>query len=753
MTNILSRGRWLGALLLAILALAAAMELQPRAAFGHADLATASPSPNAVLDAPPQRVTVLFTEPVELELSSISVLDARGARVDHGEAIADREDPRVVSVDLHPLADGTYTVAWRNVSTVDGHLRRGSFLFSVGERVSGESPHEPQRLSPLEPVLRWLVLLGVLALAGGIVFKLLVARLTLSGLPRDDAHGTLIRSMGSRSRRLLALALGVFGVSSVAHLLLQATLIHEVALAGALGEPLWATLTDTEWGRLWTWRMVLATGLASVLFYNWTAERRLGDAEGRPWAELAALAHTVGMIWTLSLASHGAATAGIRTYALFADFLHLAAAAFWTGALFHLAASLPLFFRYLTAEQRGAALATIVPRFSVVASLSVGAVLVSGVFNAWAQITVPEGLATPYGRALMAKLVLVLPLLLLGGINLVWVRPRLARVEASAVWLRRLVIGEAALAVLVVAAVGLLTSLEPGRQVAAREGRGVEESLTFHDASEGAHVTLEIVPGRLGANDLSVHLADRLGNPIVNASDVTVRLTYLEADLGEAAAQAVHTGDGLYVTEGSQMSIAGAWQAEVVARRPDAFDARFAFRFEADARGAGGDSLIVPSTNTAGLILGIGLGMLGGLFMVVGLPLGGWYTRAGAGVMLPGIAGFMAGVALIVGSQVGGDSALRNPFPPNEESIQIGREVYQARCLSCHGETGRGDGPAAAGLNPPPADIVLHAPLHPEAGLFKFVRDGIPDTAMAALGDVLTADEIWHVINYVKSLE
>ena len=733
------------------------MALQPQAAYGHADLATASPSPSSALEEAPQRVTVWFTEPVEPGLSSVGVLDSRGARVDDGAVMGDRDYPTAISVGLGMLPDGTYTVAWRNVSTVDGHLRRGSFLFSVGESLSGETAEateEPLLQSPAEPVLRWLALLAVLAMAGGPVFQLLVIRSGPTGPPGSDAHRALKRSITFRSMRLLALAVGVFGASSVAHLLLQTTIVHEVSLAGALGEPVRATLVETEWGRLWAWRMALAAGFAAVLGAAWAAERRHSESEQPPWAALAALALAAGVMWTLSLASHGAATAGIRGQALFADFLHLTAAAFWVGGLFHLALNLPLFFQHLSSEQRRVALAALVPRFSLVAMLSVGAILVSGVFSAWAQVTVAAALATPYGLTLLAKLALVLPLLLIGAINLVWVRPRLARVDESARWLRRLVLGEAALAVLVLAAVGLLTSLEPARQVAAREGHGVAESLTFHDVSEGADITLEIVPGQLGVNDLSVRIADRLGNPIVNASAVTVRLTYLEADLGEAASQAVPVGDGLYVVEDGRMSIAGAWQGEVVIRRPDAFEARTAFRFEVAAPGAGGTALISPSPDTAGLILGIGLGALGGLFMAVGLPLGGWYTRAGAGVMLPGLAGFFAGVVLIVGSQVGGDDTpARNPFPPNPESLEAGRQVYEASCVSCHGETGRGDGPAAPGLNPPPADLVLHAPLHPEATLFEFVRDGIPDTAMTPLGDTLTTDEIWHVINYIKTLE
>ena len=57
------------------------------------------------------------------------------------------------------------------------------------------------------------------------------------------------------------------------------------------------------------------------------------------------------------------------------------------------------------------------------------------------------------------------------------------------------------------------------------------------------------------------------------------------------------------------------------------------------------------------------------------------------------------------------------------------------------------------GLEPPPADLVVHVPLHPEADLFGYIHDGILGTGMAPLGDVLTDDEIWHVINYIRTLE
>ena len=63
-------------------------------------------------------------------------------------------------------------------------------------------------------------------------------------------------------------------------------------------------------------------------------------------------------------------------------------------------------------------------------------------------------------------------------------------------------------------------------------------------------------------------------------------------------------GDGTYVLSQSMLSIAGAWQVELIVRRPDAFDARTAFRFEALAVGAGGSASIAPSPETANLLLG-----------------------------------------------------------------------------------------------------------------------------------------------------
>ena len=746
----------LAVLLLVVAALWASVANHTEPAYGHANQARSAPSPDSVLEEAPARVAVWFTEPIEPDLSEIQVLDSQGMRVDDDDSLVDPADGTAMSVGVQALPNGTYTVAWKNVSTVDGHLVRGSFLFSVGEPITGEgleAGNSSLLQSPAEPVLRWLVLLSILAMVGGLVFDLLVSGPVLFGKEAGSSLRNLGAALAARSNRITWVAIAVFLGASAAQLLLQTSIARDTSVVGVLGIPLWSMVTDTEWGRVWAWRVFMGIGFALSMGGLAVASRQGGAGDGGSRLEiglrLLALGFGGAALWTLSLTSHGAATAGIRWFALSADYIHLIASAFWVGALFHLAMGIPLVLRSLAPGERRACLSAIVPRFSVLAGLSVIVLVATGIFSTWAQVTVVPAVETPYGVTLLAKLAVVAVILVLAGLNLVWVRPRLSRRDGMGLWLRRLVLGEAALAVLVLGVVGVLTSLEPARQVAGREGKGVADSQAFRDAVEGTWIEMVIEPGRVGTNRVTVSLEDRLGTPITTASDVQVLLTYLGADLGEPAVSARPVGDGTYVVEESQISIAGVWQAELTVVRPDAFDARTAFRFEAASTAAGGSALIAPSPDTARTLLGVGLAGLGFVFALVAMPLGGRNLREGAGVLMPGATAFLVGVFLLFTS---GSEQLRNPIVPTPESLAAGEAEYVQNCQVCHGTEGRGDGPGAPGLTPAPADLTIHVPLHPDRDLFRFIHDGIPGTAMAPLGARLSDNEIWNLVNYIKTL-
>jgi mono/diheme cytochrome c family protein len=98
-----------------------------------------------------------------------------------------------------------------------------------------------------------------------------------------------------------------------------------------------------------------------------------------------------------------------------------------------------------------------------------------------------------------------------------------------------------------------------------------------------------------------------------------------------------------------------------------------------------------------------------------------------------------------------------NPLEKNADAVTAGKAVYEANCLSCHGESGKGDGPAGASLNPKPGDLVEVAANDTVDRIFWRISEGgmqAPyNSAMAAWKGVLSEDERWQVVSYIKTLK
>jgi len=99
-----------------------------------------------------------------------------------------------------------------------------------------------------------------------------------------------------------------------------------------------------------------------------------------------------------------------------------------------------------------------------------------------------------------------------------------------------------------------------------------------------------------------------------------------------------------------------------------------------------------------------------------------------------------------------GASNTQNPIPANADSIAAGQTVFagKGQCVSCHGTSGIGDGPAGAQLQPHPADLTKIAG-ETDGALFWKLTTG--KGAMPATKDTLSDTERWEVINYIRSLK
>jgi putative copper resistance protein D len=85
-------------------------------------------------------------------------------------------------------------------------------------------------------------------------------------------------------------------------------------------------------------------------------------------------------------------------------------------------------------------------------------------------------------------------------------------------------------------------------------------------------------------------------------------------------------------------------------------------------------------------------------------------------------------------------------------SVTRGAAIYAENCALCHGTTGHGDGPAAAGLPIRPADLTeAHLFMHSPGDLYWWVSHGIDEGVMPGFGDVLSADRRWDVINFIRA--
>ncbi len=101
--------------------------------------------------------------------------------------------------------------------------------------------------------------------------------------------------------------------------------------------------------------------------------------------------------------------------------------------------------------------------------------------------------------------------------------------------------------------------------------------------------------------------------------------------------------------------------------------------------------------------------------------------------------------------------ATSNPLPVTTQNLLRGRQVFEERCIGCHGSQGDGNGPAAFYLNPPPAafnvadDQAHGADTSPGTYYWRILR-GIPGSGMENFGTRLSVDDIWKVVLFVKTI-
>ncbi|HEY2886339.1 MAG TPA: copper homeostasis membrane protein CopD [Rhizomicrobium sp.] len=257
--------------------------------------------------------------------------------------------------------------------------------------------------------------------AGIAFFEWLVA------MPAFQATHTLPLTMVTRFRTRMAYmlwaSLAVAIISGSAWLLLLAGRIADRSVSEVVADgTAWVVLTQTRFGLDWQLRLLVAVLLAGypVLFRL----KRAPLSNGYGFAHVLLAAAFLG---ALAWAGHGGATPGTEgSVHVSADVVHLIAVGAWLGGLIPLVLLLE---RLRRSTEEGLALTTceVTRRFSNLGIIAVGAILISGIINAWFLVGSVSGLIeTGYGRLLLLKIALFGAMVCLAAVNRLRLLPRLS---------------------------------------------------------------------------------------------------------------------------------------------------------------------------------------------------------------------------------------------------------------------------------------------------------------------------------------
>ena len=94
----------------------------------------------------------------------------------------------------------------------------------------------------------------------------------------------------------------------------------------------------------------------------------------------------------------------------------------------------------------------------------------------------------------------------------------------------------------------------------------------------------------------------------------------------------------------------------------------------------------------------------------------------------------------------------RNPVALSPAAISSARAIYLDKCVQCHGESGKGDGPDAASYYPSPTSLVdaTHMSSVTDGEIFYQISQG--RKPMPAFRRKLSEEQRWQLVLYVRSL-
>ncbi|HUU48780.1 MAG TPA: CopD family protein [Nitrosopumilaceae archaeon] len=532
--------------------------------FAAAHPFTEETSPSSATNAPIgiTEITVIFSEPIELDFSSLKVFDNNGNQIDNKDSKYYQGENSLI-VSTPSLEGGVYTVTSKVLSKVDGHLVNDAFIFGVGN-VKIDVPIEtPKSIYEIiffpEAAARFPGLVGQTIVLGSVIASMLIWGTQNKNLIRKDIEKINFFHHG---KFMILTGIGLMAVfaSNIAMLAVQ-TLRLETSAFDAI---------QTTFGTSWLIRMIITIILLGVWF--WMDRKKHITKKN----QIPMLLLSLALIGTTTMIGHGSASGEMAAVAL--DYVHNLVAAIWIGGIIYFVFTLLPTFSKLDNIAREKMSLVMIPRFSIAFIIAVGIVIITGPTLMWI-LESDIGIISQsiYGKLIIAKIVIASIMIGLGGFFQYKVQKSGEKAVNSKSFsvhrrLKRSLKIDVTLGIILLGVVALLTNgTLPAGEIQKVDAKEVLYGFRTIEFSESAKFDIEITPFSSGTNNILVKVSDFENNQLQDVNEVKVKISNPERNISPIEVLMEKTSQEENKPEKFQgeltFGFSGQWQTEVEIQR------------------------------------------------------------------------------------------------------------------------------------------------------------------------------------------
>ncbi|MBP0119577.1 MAG: CopD family protein [Nitrosarchaeum sp.] len=503
------------------------------------------------------QVIVYFSEPIDVNFSSLKVLDNNGDQIDSKDTKY-FEDEKSLVVTTPPLERGVYTVTSNVLSKVDGHLVPDAFNFGVGDVVITEKQLLSNELVYLpEAGARFPGLVGQTIVLGVIVASILIWATQNKELIRKESNKLEYFHHG-KFMTITGIGLVLIFASNILVLIIQTIRLETTVFE----------VIKTDFGNIWLIRMIITIVLLG-LWFGMDKKKNLSIKNKIPM-----LAITLGLIGTSSLIGHGAASGEIP--AIILDYIHNFVAAVWIGGTIYFVFTLLPTLSQLEEIKREKMALVLIPRFSIMFIVAIGIVIITGPTLMW-FLESDVGLITEsvYGKLILLKISIATIMVGLGGYFQFKIQKKAEKdLQSGTITvykkLKKSLKFEVILGIALLGVVALLSNgTLPAGEIKSADAQ-ISYGFSTIEFSENTKFDIKITPFSSGTNTIIVKISDFENKPLNDSDQIKVKISNPQKNISpiEIPMKIIESENKSVEFQGEiTFGFSGQWQIQVETQR------------------------------------------------------------------------------------------------------------------------------------------------------------------------------------------